>query len=278
MAFLEIIDLIAGYNDNIVIKGLSMKVEEGEKVVIIGPSGSGKSTLLKCIVRLVEPRGGKIFFKGIEVTLKDIDIRKIRQKTGFVFQNYNLFPHMTVLQNILLPLRVVKKMPREKALKKALSVLEKVGMLEYKDAYPLQLSGGQQQRVAIARALAMDPELMLLDEPTSALDPELVDEVLDILRKVAEQGITLLIVTHELDFAEDVADRIIFMEDGKIVEEGPPSKILYSPEKQRTKLFLRRILKRLHKQNYNKPRNKQQLKSKQLSTLIHNNKNTDSDK
>ncbi|RLE93129.1 MAG: glutamine ABC transporter ATP-binding protein [Thermoprotei archaeon] len=251
MAFLEIIDLVAGYDDNIVIKGLSMKVEEGEKVVIIGPSGSGKSTLLKCIVRLVEPKSGKIFFRGVDVTSKDIDIRKIRQRTGFVFQNYNLFPHMTVLQNILLPLRVVKKMPKEEALKKALSVLEKVGMLEYKDAYPLQLSGGQQQRVAIARALAMDPELMLLDEPTSALDPELVDEVLDILRKVAKQGITLLIVTHELDFAEDVADRIIFMEDGKIVEEGPPHKLLYNPEKQRTKLFLRRILKRLHNKTIN---------------------------
>ncbi|RLE80424.1 MAG: peptide ABC transporter ATP-binding protein [Thermoprotei archaeon] len=244
MKLLRVVKLVAGYKNTIVLREVSLEVDEGEKVVIIGPSGSGKSTLLKCIVRLVEPISGKIFFKNIEVTSKNTDIKKIRQKTGFVFQNYNLFPHMTVLQNILLPLRVVKKMSREEALEKAESVLEKVGMLEYRDKYPLQLSGGQQQRVAIARALAMDPELMLLDEPTSALDPELVEEVLDILRKVAKQGITLLIVTHELDFAEDVADKIIFMENGKIIEEGPPHEILYNPCKQRTRIFLKRILKK----------------------------------
>ncbi|RLE82398.1 MAG: peptide ABC transporter ATP-binding protein [Thermoprotei archaeon] len=244
MAFLKVEKLVAGYGKNIVLRGISLNVQEGEKVVIIGPSGSGKSTLLKCIVRLVEPISGKIFLGGLEVTSKNVDIRKVRQMTGFVFQNYNLFPHMTVLKNVLLPLLVVKKLPKELAYKKAISALEKVGMLEFKDAYPLQLSGGQQQRVAIARALALDPTLMLLDEPTSALDPELVDEVLDILREIAKQGMTLLIVTHELDFAEDVADRIVFIEDGKIVEEGGPEEMLYDPEKERTKAFLRRILRK----------------------------------
>lgn len=235
-------DLHAGYGEHLVLKGISLTVGEGEKVVVMGPSGSGKSTLLKAIVRLVEPWRGRILLNGVEVTSNKVDIRKVRQMTGFVFQSYNLFPHMTVLRNITLPLEVVKKLPKEKALEVATRVLKQVNMLEFKDKYPLQLSGGQQQRVAIARALAMEPKILLLDEPTSALDPELREEVLYTLRQIAREGISMLIVTHELDFAEDVADRIVFMDEGVVVEEGEPEKILHNPSKERTRRFLRRIL------------------------------------
>ena len=220
-------NLTTGYDNQKVLDSVSLKVYEGEKIVIMGPSGSGKSTFLKSIVRLVEPWSGRIFLNGLEVTSPDVDIRKIRQMTGFVFQNYNLFPHMTVLKNVLLPLLIVKKMDKESALKRALKVLKEVNMLEFKDKYPLQLSGGQQQRVAIARALAMDPIILLLDEPTSALDPDLRDEVLNTLRKIAEEGIAMIIVTHEVDFAIDVADKIVFMDKGKIIEEGKPREIIY---------------------------------------------------
>jgi len=238
-------DLYAGYGNQEVIRGVSLKVSKGEKVVIMGPSGSGKSTLLKSIVRLVEPWKGLIYINSINVLDPRTDIRKVRQMVGFVFQSYNLFPHMTVLRNITLPLETVKKMPKEEAIQKAIKVLRLVGMEEFKDRYPLQLSGGQQQRVAIARALAMDPVLLLLDEPTSALDPELKEEVLDVLRDIAKRGISMLIVTHELDFAEDVADRIVFMDDGRIIEEGPPHRVLYNPRIDRTKKFLRAIARRV---------------------------------
>ncbi len=238
-------DLRAGYGNHEVLKGISLRVREGEKVVIIGPSGSGKSTLLKCIVRLVEPWSGEIWVNGVNIMNHKVDIRKIRQRVGFVFQSYNLFPHMTVLRNITLPLEVVKKLPREEALKKALEMLRMVGLEEFKDKYPLQLSGGQQQRVAIARALAMDPILLLLDEPTSALDPELREEVLEVLRDIAKKGISMLIVTHELDFAEDVADRIMFLDQGVIMEEGEPEAILYRPKLERTRKFLRTIMRRM---------------------------------
>ncbi len=237
-------ELRAGYDGHEVLKGISLRVARGEKVVIMGPSGSGKSTLLKCIVRLVEPWSGEIIIDGIKVTGKGIDIRKVRARTGFVFQSFNLFPHMTVLRNVTLPLEVVKKMPRELAVKKAMEVLRAVGMEEYADRYPLQLSGGQQQRVAIARALAMDPVLLLLDEPTSALDPELREEVLEVLRAIAKRGMSMLIVTHEVDFAEDAADRVVFMEGGVIVEEGEPETVLRNPRKERTRRFLRSVLKR----------------------------------
>jgi len=241
---LVVSDLRAGYKDHEVLKGISLRVRKGEKVVLMGPSGSGKSTLLKCVVRLVEPWSGRIIIDGTEVTDKRVDIRKVRAKTGFVFQSYNLFPHMTVLRNITLPLELVKKMPREKAVEKALSALKSVGMEEYADKYPLQLSGGQQQRVAIARALAMDPVLLLLDEPTSALDPELREEVLVVLEDIARRGMSMLIVTHEVDFAEDVGDWMILMEDGRIVEEGPPIEMIHNPKKERTKQFLKSVLKR----------------------------------
>jgi len=233
--------LTTGYDNQKVLDSVSLTVYEGEKIVIMGPSGSGKSTFLKSIVRLVEPWSGRIFLNGLEVTSPNMDIKKIRQMTGFVFQNYNLFPHMTVLKNVLLPLIIVKKMEKESALKRALKVLKEVNMLEFKDKYPLQLSGGQQQRVAIARALAMDPIILLLDEPTSALDPDLRDEVLNTLRKIAEEGIAMIIVTHEVDFAIDVADKIVFMDKGKIIEEGKPREIIYKTKSDMIKRYLKSI-------------------------------------
>lgn len=244
---LEMYDIRAGYDHYEVLKGVSLHVEKGERVVIMGPSGSGKSTLLKVAVLLVKPWSGKIILDGVELTSKTVDIRKIRSRTGFVFQSYNLFPHMTVLDNIILPLVIVKKMDKKKAEEKAREVLKQVGLENIAKKYPLQLSGGQQQRVAIARALAMEPKILFLDEPTSALDPELKEEVLITLEKIAKGGISMLIVTHELDFAEDVADRIIFMEDGVIVEEGEAKEILYNPRKARTKEFLRSIRRRSEK-------------------------------
>ncbi len=237
-------ELYAGYDNQEVIRGVDLEVDKGEKVVIIGPSGSGKSTFLKTIVRLVEPSSGTIILDGINVLDKNVDIRHVRAKTGFVFQSYNLFPHMTVLRNITLPLRVVKKMGEDEAREKAFNVLRTVGMEEYANRFPLELSGGQQQRVAIARALAMDPVILLLDEPTSALDPELREEVLATLREIAKQGRAMLIVTHELDFAEDVADRIVFMENGIIVEQGDPRSLLFNPKNERTRRFLRVLFRR----------------------------------
>lgn len=241
---LEMYDIRAGYDHHEVLKGISLHVEIGERVVIIGPSGSGKSTLLKVAVLLVKPWSGKIILDGVELTSKTADIRKVRSNTGFVFQSYNLFPHMTVLDNITLPLVTVKKMNKKAAEEKAREALKQVGLENVANKYPLQLSGGQQQRVAIARALAMEPKILFLDEPTSALDPELKEEVLITLEKIAREGISMLIVTHELDFAEDVADRIIFMENGFIVEEGEARELLYNPRKARTREFLRTINRR----------------------------------
>ncbi len=237
-------DIVAGYEGHKVLRGVTIKVRRGERVVVMGPSGSGKSTLLKTAVLLVKPWSGRIVLDGEEITRKGVDLRKVRAKTGFVFQSYNLFPHMTVLENIVLPQVIVKKVSREKAVEKAHQVLREVGLEGVENKYPLQLSGGQQQRVAIARALAMEPKIFFLDEPTSALDPELKEEVLNTLEKIAREGIAMLIVTHELDFAEDVADRIVFMENGVVVEEGDPHKVLYNPEKERTREFLRSIRRR----------------------------------
>ncbi len=238
---LEMRDVWAGYEDTEVVKGVSLRVHSGEKVVIMGPSGSGKSTLLKTAVLLVKPSRGKIYLDGEEITSGQVDIRAVRAKTGFVFQSYNLFPHMRVLDNITLPLRVVKGYSKEDAEKKAREILAQLGLRGLEEKYPLQLSGGQQQRVAIARALAMDPILLLLDEPTSALDPELKAEVLDTLREVAKRGIAMLVVTHELDFTRDIADRVIIMEDGRIVEEGDARTVLENPSTERTRQFLKLI-------------------------------------
>lgn len=238
---LKVEGLKAGYDGLEVLRGVDLSLSRGEKVVVMGPSGSGKSTLLKCIVRLVEPWSGRIFLEGEEVTGRKVDLRKVRAKTGFVFQQYNLFPHMTVLRNLSLPLEVVKRVPRLEAERRAMSMLKAFGLEEFADKYPLQLSGGQQQRVAIARALVMDPVLLLLDEPTSALDPELRREVLDTLFEVARQGRSMLIVTHELDFAEAAADRLVLMDGGLVVEEGDPWELLHTPKSDRARRFLVKI-------------------------------------
>lgn len=230
--------LKASYGKHEVLRGVNLSVGRGEKVIVMGPSGSGKSTLLKCIVRLVKPTAGRIVLDGDDVTSDHVDIRKVRAKTGFVFQQYNLFPHMTVLRNLTLPLEVVKKVPKKEAERRAMEILREFGLEEFAHRYPLQLSGGQQQRVAIARALLMDPVLLLLDEPTSALDPELRLEVLEMLIEVAKQGRSMLIVTHELDFAKAAADRIALMDGGVIIEEGEPGEILSNPKSERARKFL----------------------------------------
>ena len=230
--------LKASYGKHEVLRGVNLSVGRGEKVIVMGPSGSGKSTLLKCIVRLVKPAAGRIVLDGDEVTSDHADIRKIRAKTGFVFQQYNLFPHMTVLRNLTLPLEAVKKVPKKEAERRAMEILKEFSLEEFAHRYPLQLSGGQQQRVAIARALLMDPVLLLLDEPTSALDPELRLEVLETLIEVAKQGRSMLIVTHELDFAKAAADRIVLMDNGVVVEEGEPVEMLNNPKSERARKFL----------------------------------------
>jgi polar amino acid transport system ATP-binding protein len=242
MSLLRIVDLHKKFGDLHVLKGINMDVEKGEVVVIIGPSGSGKSTLLRCINRLEEPTSGKIILEGVDITDPKVDVNKIRQRIGMVFQQFNLFSHLTALENITLPLRVVKKVPKEEAEKIAMKFLKKVGLEDKANHYPHQLSGGQQQRVAIARALAMNPEIMLFDEVTSALDPELVKEVLDVMKQLARDGMTMLVVTHEMGFAREVGDRIVFMDNGKIVEEGTPEEIFTNPKHERTRRFLSMIL------------------------------------
>ncbi len=219
-----------------------MKVEKGEVVVIIGPSGSGKSTLLRCINRLEEPTSGKILLDGVDITDSKVDINKVRQRIGIVFQQFNLFPHLTALQNVTLAPIKIKKMNKKEAEELGMRLLEKVGLADKADYYPAQLSGGQQQRVAIARALAMNPEVMLFDEVTSALDPELVKEVLDVMKQLARDGMTMIVVTHEMGFAREVGDRVIFMDGGVIVEEGKPEQIFSSPQHERTRKFLSMIL------------------------------------
>ena len=222
--------------------GVSLEIDKGEVVVIIGPSGSGKSTFLRSLNLLEIPTDGSIFFDGVDIAAKHVDINKHRQKMGMVFQHFNLFPHMTVLQNMTLaPVKLLKKTPEE-AETKALEFLRKVGLYDRAQAYPSQLSGGQKQRIAIVRALCMEPEVMLFDEPTSALDPELVGEVLDIMKNLASTGMTMVCVTHEMGFAREVADRVIFMCDGVIVEQGTPEKIFTAPENPRLRQFLQSIL------------------------------------
>ena len=222
---------------------VSLAVAAGEVVVVIGPSGSGKSTLLRCLNRLETADAGQIFIGGVDVLDSRTDINRVRAEVGMVFQSFNLFPHKTVMANITLAQRVVRKRSADEARRKAEALLQKVGIPEKARAYPDQLSGGQQQRVAIARALAMDPKVMLFDEPTSALDPEMIGEVLDVMKNLAREGMTMVVVTHEMGFAREVADRVVFMDGGAIVEIGPPEHFFTSPTHDRTKLFLSQILK-----------------------------------
>ena len=234
--------LSKSFGDNEVLKAIDLTVKEGEVVVIIGPSGSGKSTILRCLNLLEEPTSGEIFFEGQNITAPDSNIDQIRQKMGMVFQSFNLFPHMSVWENLTITPVKIKKEDPEKAKEQALALLDQVGLKEKATSYPASLSGGQQQRVAIARALAMSPDVMLFDEPTSALDPEMVGEVLSVMQDLAKKGMTMVVVTHEMGFAKEVADRVIFMADGIIQEEGTPEEIFERPQNSRTQDFLNKVL------------------------------------
>ena len=241
MIKLEGVDKYFGKNH--VLKNINLTVKSGEKLVVIGPSGSGKSTLIRCINLLEKPDKGKITVDGIEITQPKASIIKMREFTAMVFQQFNLYPHKTVLENLTLAPTLIKKIPKKEAEESGLAYLEKVGLTDKAHSYPSQLSGGQQQRVAIARALNMKPKIMLFDEPTSALDPEMIKEVLDVMASLADEGITMVVVTHEMGFARQVADRVIFMDNGEIIEEGSPEHFFVSPTHERTKLFLSRILR-----------------------------------
>ena len=234
-------DLHKSFDDNEVLRGIDLAVRRGEVVVILGPSGSGKSTMLRCVNLLEKPTGGRIFFEDTEITAKKTDINAVRAKVGMVFQNFNLFPHLTAKKNVMLAQQKVLKRSREEAERVAVDQLTRVGLGDRIDYKPSELSGGQQQRVAIARALAMDPHVMLFDEATSALDPELVRDVLGIMKELAKGGMTMMVVTHEMGFARDVADRVIFMDGGVIVEEGTPEAVFDNPQSDRTKDFLGHI-------------------------------------
>ncbi|WP_270460207.1 amino acid ABC transporter ATP-binding protein [Faecalitalea cylindroides] len=242
---LKTVDLYKSFGDLEVLKGVNTEINKGEVVAIIGPSGSGKSTFIRCLNLLEEPTKGKVFFKETEITSKDkkeVDIDKVREHIGMVFQHFNLFPHMSVLDNLTLAPIKIKGMSEQDAKKQAIELLKKVGLEEKKDAYPNNLSGGQKQRVAIARSLAMNPEVMLFDEPTSALDPEMVKEVLNVIKSLAQSKMTIVIVTHEMGFAKEVADRVMFMDEGIIMEEGTPDEIFNHPKNQRTKEFLDKVM------------------------------------
>ena len=225
-----------------VLKGIDLEVKQGDVIAIIGPSGSGKSTMLHCINRLEEPSGGHIYIDNEDIMAPDCDINAIRQKVGMVFQHFNLFPHKTVLENITLAPSLVKKVSKDEAEKTAYELLAKVGLSDKALSYPNKLSGGQKQRIAIARALAMKPEVILFDEPTSALDPEMIKEVLDVMKELAKEGMTMLIVTHEMGFAKNVANRLIFMDNGKVVEDTEPNEFFNSPKSDRAKEFLDKVL------------------------------------
>ena len=240
MSMIEVKGLVKSFGDLEVLKGIDQNVDEGEVLCIVGPSGSGKSTMLRCINRLEEPTGGEIYIDGELITEKNLD--RIRTKMGMVFQQFNLFPHMSVLDNLTCGPINVKKENKADAEKKAMDLLARVGLADKADQFPRNLSGGQQQRVAIARALAMDPEVMLFDEPTSALDPEMVGEVLDVMKTLAREGMTMVVVTHEMGFAKEVADKVIFMDGGYIVEQGTPEEVLSNPQMDRTKDFLSKVL------------------------------------
>ena len=239
---IKIEKLYKNFEDLHVLKGISTEVKKGDIIAIIGPSGSGKSTFLRCINRLEEPTSGHIYIDEKDILSDDVDINKIRQKVGMVFQHFNLFPHKSVLENLVMAPMKLKNITREEAEKKAYYLLDKVGLKEKANAYPNQLSGGQKQRIAIARALAMEPEVMLFDEPTSALDPEMIKEVLDVMRDLAKEGMTMLIVTHELGFARNVANRVFFMDKGIILEDSTPDELFTNPKNERTKEFLNKVL------------------------------------
>jgi len=243
MAFLEINDVRKSYGDNEVLKGVSLNVERHEVVCLIGASGSGKSTLLRCVNQLEQVNGGEILIEGDTVTGAGVDLNRLRRDVGIVFQSYNLFPHMSVLKNVMLAPTMVAGVDTKVAREKAMSLLESVGMAEKATAYPDNLSGGQQQRVAIVRALAMEPRIMLLDEITAALDPELVGDVLEIVRELAHDGLTMLLATHEMGFAKEVASKVCFLEQGSILEMGPPKQIFENPREERTQQFLSRVVK-----------------------------------
>jgi ABC-type polar amino acid transport system ATPase subunit len=239
---LEVINLHKKFGNLHVLKGINTEIKKGEVVVVIGPSGSGKSTFLRCLNLLEVPTQGEIIFEGVSITSKKNNINLQRQKMGMVFQQFNLFPHMTVLENITLSPVKVKKMDVQKAREIAIALLKRIGLEDKAKAYPKQLSGGQQQRIAIVRALAMSPDVMLFDEPTSALDPEMVGEVLDVMKNLAKEGMTMVVVTHEMGFAREVGDRVLFMDEGVIAEEGNPEEIFSSPKNERTKAFLGKVL------------------------------------
>lgn len=235
---IELRGLSKSFGDLEVLRDIDLTIGHGEVVCVIGPSGSGKSTMLRCVNRLEEPSGGSIFVEGADITDPDADVDAIRSRVGMVFQSFELFPHLTVLRNLTIAQRRVRKRSKDEAIAVAERNLDKVGLAEKRDAYPAHLSGGQKQRVAIARALSMDPDLMLFDEPTSALDPELVGEVLGVMRQLADEGMTMMVVTHEMHFAREVADRVVFIDGGVIVEQGPPSQVLDDPQHERTQRFL----------------------------------------
>jgi len=238
---IEIKGLRKAFGADEVLKGIDLSIAEKEVVVIIGPSGSGKSTLLRCMNHLEEPTAGEVIVDGITLS-SEANINKVREEVGMVFQRFNLFPHMTVLENIMLAPMKVKHIARSEAEKTARELLARVGLAEKADAYPDNLSGGQQQRVAIARALAMHPKVMLFDEPTSALDPEMVGEVLDVMRALAREGMTMVIVTHEMGFAREVGDRLLFVDEGRIIESGAPREVFEHPQEERTRSFLSKVL------------------------------------
>lgn len=239
---IKIENLTKKFDKNEVLKDINLEINKGEVLAIIGPSGSGKSTLLRCINLLETPTSGKVIFEGTELTHQNNNLNKLRQKMGMVFQNFNLFPHKTVLDNIVLAPKLLNMNDLNQLKQEALALLKKVGLEDKADVYPSQLSGGQKQRVAIARALAMHPEIILFDEPTSALDPEVVYDVLNVMKDLAKEGMTMVVVTHEMGFARDVSDKVIFMADGYVVEEGSPQQLFQSPKHKRTQNFLSRVL------------------------------------
>ena len=242
LAVIEVNNLVKSFGTLPVIRGVSTTINKNERMVIIGPSGSGKSTFLRCLNLLEKPDSGSIFFEGTNLTDKKTDIDKLRQKMGMVFQHFNLFPHLSVLQNITLAPLTLKLKTKEEANNEAMQLLDMVDLADKADAYPSTLSGGQKQRIAIVRALAMNPDVMLFDEPTSALDPEMVNEVLNVMEKLARDGMTMVVVTHEMGFAREVADRLVFMYEGKFLEEGTPEEIFNSPKNERTAQFLQSVL------------------------------------
>ena len=239
---IKVNDLRKKFNDVEVLTGITEEIAEGEVVVVIGPSGSGKSTFLRCLNLLETPDGGEVIIDGEQINLPGVDVDRLRRKMGMVFQHFNLFPHLTVLENITLAPEKVNGLTAEAAKEKAMALLERVGLKEKANEYPASLSGGQKQRIAIARALAMDPEILLFDEPTSALDPEMVGEVLDVMKNLAKNGMTMVVVTHEMGFAREVGTRLLFIDEGNVLEKGTPNEVLNSPKQERTQAFLSKVL------------------------------------